>query len=235
MRSDSESAENPPEHHRVGRADASARQHRHRQLGDHRHVDAHAVAALHAEALQHIGELAHLVEQVGVGDGAGVAGLALPPVGHLVAAAGLDVAVEAVVRHVERAAQEPLRERQVPLEHGVEVGEPGDVLAGLARPERQPVRRGLVVERPVCGQRRRAEAVRGLEDAVFDVVVLDRRLGARAVRWCRGHRCPCLVVQAVCECGSGQRRVRSPALLSQIRRVVGLSPTPHGRAGQPAG
>ena len=33
---------------------------------------------LHAEALEHVGEALHLVEQVGVGDRAGVAGLALP-------------------------------------------------------------------------------------------------------------------------------------------------------------
>jgi hypothetical protein len=32
------------------------------------------VALLDAEALQHVGEALHLVEQVGVGDGAGVAG-----------------------------------------------------------------------------------------------------------------------------------------------------------------
>src|SRR3712207_7538261 len=45
--------------------------------------------------------------------------LALPVVGDPVAAALGDVAVEAVLAHVELAADEPLGERQVPLEHGV--------------------------------------------------------------------------------------------------------------------
>ena len=41
----------PAEHHRVHRADARARQHRHRRLGHHRQVDAHPVALLHAQRL----------------------------------------------------------------------------------------------------------------------------------------------------------------------------------------
>ena len=134
------------EDHRVRRADAGAGQHRHRQLGDHRHVDGDPVALGHAEARQRVGEPAHLVVEVGVGDRAGVARLALPVVGDLVAPAGLDVAVEAVVADVERAADEPPGEGQVPLEHRVEVVEPGEQLAGLAGPEglgvgRRPPRR----------------------------------------------------------------------------------------------
>jgi hypothetical protein len=77
---------------------------------------------LDTETLQHVGEPLHLVEHVGVGEGAGVARLALPVDRDLVAAAGLDVAVEAVVRHVERASDEPLRERQFPLADGLPLG-----------------------------------------------------------------------------------------------------------------
>jgi hypothetical protein len=65
------------------------------------------VALVDTEVLQHVGEALHVGEQVGVGDGAGVAGLALPVEGDPVAPARLDVAVEAVVRDVERAADEP--------------------------------------------------------------------------------------------------------------------------------
>ena len=71
---------------------------------------------------------------------AGVARLALPVVGHLVAPAGLDVAVEAVVGHVELAADEPLGEGQVPLADRVATARPGEELAGLAGPERLEVR-----------------------------------------------------------------------------------------------
>ena len=98
MRSVSESGEKPPKMHRVGGADAGAGQHGDRQLGDHRHVDGDPVALLRRpRPLSTLANRLHLVEQLGVGDGAGVAGLALPVEGDLVAAAGLDVAVEAVV------------------------------------------------------------------------------------------------------------------------------------------
>ena len=72
---------------RVRRADAGAGEHGDRQLRDHRHVDGDAVAALHAELLQGVGALVNLVEKLLVGDVPAVAGLALPVVGDLVAAA----------------------------------------------------------------------------------------------------------------------------------------------------
>src|SRR5947207_3028228 len=83
---------------------------RHGQLGDHRHVDGDPVALLDAEAPEGVGEALHLGQEVGVGDRPGVAGLALPVEGDLVAPPRVDVAVEAVLRDVERAADEPLRE-----------------------------------------------------------------------------------------------------------------------------
>ena len=86
------------EHDAVGGADAGAGQHRDGRLGDHRQVDVDPVADADAEALQHVGEPLRLVEQVGVGERAGVARLALPVEGDLVAPAGEHVAVEAVVR-----------------------------------------------------------------------------------------------------------------------------------------
>jgi hypothetical protein len=79
----------PAEHHAVRGADAGAGQHGHRGLGDHRQVDVDAVALADTEVLQRVGELLHLGEQLGVGDGAGVAGLALPVERDLVALARL--------------------------------------------------------------------------------------------------------------------------------------------------
>src|SRR5206468_12777592 len=61
--------------------------------------------------------------------------LALPLVRDLAAVAGLDVPVDAVVRRVELAADEPLRVRQVPLAHGRERLEPRDAFSPLALPE----------------------------------------------------------------------------------------------------
>ena len=98
IRSRSESDGEAAEHHRVGGAEPGAREHRDRELGHHPEVDRDPVALLDAERLQRVRGPADLVEELGVGDRARVAGLALPEEGDLVAVAGLDVAVDAVVR-----------------------------------------------------------------------------------------------------------------------------------------
>ena len=100
-------------------------------FGDHRHVDRDAVARLDAELLQHVGELADFAVQILVAQHAGVARLAFPDDGGLVLAGGGQVPVEAVVAGVELAADEPLRERLVPLEHLVPGLEPVQALGGL--------------------------------------------------------------------------------------------------------
>ena len=146
IRSESASAEKPPKIDRVRRAEPRAGEHRDRQLRDHRHVDRDPVAGPDAELLERVGRLADLAEQVGEGQRPRVARLADPVVGDLVAEAVGDVPVEAVVADVELAAGEPLGERQVPLERGVERLEPVDALAGQPRPERLEVRLGLEVE-----------------------------------------------------------------------------------------
>src|SRR5690606_3527003 len=64
-------------------------------------------------------------------------------------------------------------------ERGVEVLEPGDVLARLAGPEREAVGRGLLVEGAVGHVRLCDELLRGREDPVLHVEVLDRRLAHR--------------------------------------------------------
>ncbi len=97
---------------------------------------------------QRVGGPADLAPQVGVGDGAAVAGLALPVDRDLIAVARLDMAVDAVGGHVERAADEPLRERRVPLEDLVPLLGPGQPV-GLLRPEALPVLVGAGV--PVLG------------------------------------------------------------------------------------
>ena len=95
---------------------------------------------LHAQLGQGVGRLADRGQQVAIGDGAGVARLALPVEGHPVAQAGLDVAVDAVDRHVERAADEPLGEGRVaPVQHLRPRRGPREAL-GLGGPEGQGVR-----------------------------------------------------------------------------------------------
>ena len=103
----------PAEDHAVHRAEPGAGQHRDDRLGDHRQVDRHPVAGLQPELGQRVRGLADLALQVGVGDGAGVARLALPVDRDLLAVPGLDVPVDAVDGDVELAVGEPLRERRV--------------------------------------------------------------------------------------------------------------------------
>jgi hypothetical protein len=126
----------PAEDDRVRGAESGAGQHGEDGLGDHRHVDRHRVTGPDAELGQGVGGLADLALEVGVGDGAGVAALALEVDRDPVTVAGLDVPVDAVVRDVELAADEPLREGcVVPVQGALEVGRPGDALAGLLGPE----------------------------------------------------------------------------------------------------
>ena len=77
----------PAEDDRVGRADPGTGQHRDRQFGDHRHVDRHAIAGRHPQFQEGVRGLADLALEVGEGDRPGVAGLADPVVGDLVAQA----------------------------------------------------------------------------------------------------------------------------------------------------
>ena len=76
-----------------------------------------AVAALHAERLQHVGELADLAVEIEVGERAAVAGLAFPDERGLVAPRTANVTIDAVDARVDRAADEPLGVRRLPLEH----------------------------------------------------------------------------------------------------------------------
>ena len=95
------------EDHGVDGADARAGEHRIGGLGDHRHVDGHAVAALDAVRLQHVCEAADMGVQLAIGDRL-VLGrvVALPQDGDLLGAV-LQVSVDAVGRHVQRAVLEP--------------------------------------------------------------------------------------------------------------------------------
>ncbi len=175
------------EHHRVHGADPGAGQQRDHGLGDHGQVDGHAVALGHAEGLERVRGLLHLLGQLRVGVGAGVAGFALEVDGHPVAEPVLHVPVQRVVRGVDLAADEPLRERRVgPVQGLREVLVPGQQLAGLLRPESGAVGVGLgVIVRADHGVR--GEVLRGGKLAVLmqqvfkSVALLAWRLAAVAV------------------------------------------------------
>jgi hypothetical protein len=150
----------PAEDDGVHGADAGDRQHRDDGLGDHRQVDRDAVAGDHAEVDEGVGGALHLGRELGVGEVAGVARLALPVQGHAVAVSREHVAVEAVVRDVEAALGEPAGDGRVrPVEDRLEGGLPRHELAGAVRPEAEPVGGGRRGERLV-GDAAGAEGVR---------------------------------------------------------------------------
>ena len=157
----------PTEHDAVGGADPGAGQHGDGCLRDHRQVDVDPITGLHAEAPQGVGQPLDLVQELGVGDRAGVTRLTLEVDGHLVAAAGGDVAVEAVVGDVELAADEPLGVRQLPVADRLPVGGPVEQLGGLPGPEALVVLGGLVVQLGARHQRVGLDALRRRERAVL--------------------------------------------------------------------
>ena len=83
--------------------------------------------------LSTLANLRHLALQVLIAEHAAVAGLALPDQRGLVLVRPLAMAVDAVVRGVELAADEPLGERRLPVEHLLPGLEPVEDLAP-ARP-----------------------------------------------------------------------------------------------------
>ena len=128
----------PGEHHRMRQPEAGAGEHRD-GLGDHRHIDRDAVAGDYSQLGEGVRGLRDLGEQVVVGHGAGISGFPVEVDRDAVTVAGLDVLVDAVVGDIQRATDEPLRDRSVgPVEHLRPLGGPVQTL-GLGVPERAPV------------------------------------------------------------------------------------------------
>ena len=137
------------EHDAVHHANPRAGQHRHRQFGNHRHVDDGAVTRLVAAGLEHVGEAAHHGVQFLKSDLAFVARLTLPEDGNLVFAGRLQVPVQAVVRGVDLAADEPFDKRRVPFKNVRPLLEPGQLAFGELSPELLGRFDRPVIERPV--------------------------------------------------------------------------------------
>ena len=125
----------PAEDHRMRGADARAGLHRDHAFDAHRHVDDDTVALLDAACLQRVGQAAGAREQFAIVDAAYGAVIGLEDDGRLLAHAALDVAVQAVVRDVQRTVLEPLEERRIAVVEALGEGRlPADELARQARP-----------------------------------------------------------------------------------------------------
>ncbi len=173
----------------VNRAEPGAGQHGDGRLGDHRHVDEHAIALPDVIALQDVGEAADLAVQLRVGDRARLARLAFPDDRRLVLGRSAQMPVEAVLRDVELAADEPFRERRLPLERLLGLLPPVEILGQVA-PEFLGLLDRFFPHRSVllhaADARPFDEALGRFEDAVLDEVRLDvhrrGRVGGRGWR-----------------------------------------------------
>src|SRR4029078_2510817 len=90
----------------VRRPDPGAGEHRDRELGDHRHVDRDPVALADPQLAERVRRLLALPQECGVGYRPGIAWLADPVVGDLVAESVRDVPLDAVLRDVQLPATE---------------------------------------------------------------------------------------------------------------------------------
>ncbi|BEK84537.1 hypothetical protein NSK11_contig00092-0024 [Nocardia seriolae] len=139
----------------MGQAQAGAGEHGHDGLGDHGHVDGDAVTGHQAQTGQVVGGARDLGQQFGIGDGAGIARLALPMDGDLLAAPVQHVPVHTVVGDIQLAVREPLGEGRVtPVQDLGEGLMPVQPLR-LFGPEPIAIGGGSVVERGIaigCGR-----------------------------------------------------------------------------------
>jgi hypothetical protein len=172
----------PAEHLGVDHAEAGAREHRHRQLGEHRQVERHAVAGFDAGKLrQERGELVHPVVEVVVGDRLDllVLGLRDPDEGRLVGAR-LEVAIDAVDGRVQLAADEPLPKRRVAgVEDRVPLGIPREQIRVLGEALGEALLAETLEDRRVVRVRLCDKALRRLDVLLFTPVNGDVRVGGR--------------------------------------------------------
>jgi hypothetical protein len=140
-----------PEDDSVRRADARAGEHGDGQLGSHTHVDGDSVAFFNTERLEHIGEFLHFAMKLLIREGADFAGLAFPDNSGLILAVRRNVPVEAVIRKIDLAADEPLRPWTIPFENFVPFLEPVQ-FAGDAAPKLVGIVDRFPIESLVLGE-----------------------------------------------------------------------------------
>lgn len=129
-------------------ADANTGKNGDNGLGNHGQVNGNRVALLHTHLLESPGDFADIAEELRVGDIAAAFGLVgLVDDGDAVGVLE-GVAVDAVVRGVELALDEPLGVAALEgaAVDGLEVAGPGEQLAGLVAPKLVGICDGLFVE-----------------------------------------------------------------------------------------
>jgi hypothetical protein len=219
------------------RADARASLHGNDALDRHRHVDDDAIALLDAERLQPIREPADAVVKLLVRDLGDLAVVGLEHDRHLVRVAVLEVALEAVVGHVERAVLEPLVERRLRF-----IERPAERLVPQQRLPRESAPEGAVVGV--------GSGVQAIEIGALDVRLGDERRRRRKHPLLLhdgldvGHACG-LLLRPSSRGASGGRsvqglftlclRMRTGGMGCQSRRLTKVRPGVLGRKATQSG
>src|SRR5437588_4451607 len=107
------------ENDRMYGANSRAGQHGNRGFGNIREIDDYPIALFDVVSFQHVREAANFAMQLLVGQRAFVAGFAFPDNCRFVSptAFGAQMPIQAILRHVEFPADEPLRKWRFPLEN----------------------------------------------------------------------------------------------------------------------
>ena len=140
-------------------ADSRAGQHRNGGFRHHRQVNEDPVALPDAVSLEHIREPAHFAMELLVSQHTLFAGFAIgrrfsfPDQRRPVRSGRVQPFVEAVVTDVEPPADEPFRERLLPLQHFLPGLEPDQFVPGLVGPKLLRRLHGLVVKLAILRQR----------------------------------------------------------------------------------
>ena len=144
---------------RMGGPHAGAGQHGDCGFGHLRHIDRDAVAFFHTQLFEAIGKTANIIAKLAEADSAHLAArpgrrfrFAFPQDGGLVAAALLDLPIEAIECDIGFGTGEPFGVGRFPIEHLVPRLEPTQ-FAGNSRPEFFRLIDGLAIERVVFRSR----------------------------------------------------------------------------------
>src|SRR5262249_42472851 len=132
-------------------ADACAGQHRNGCFGDVRQVNDDAIAFFDAVPFQHICEAADFTMQLLIGEGALVAGFALPNDCRFVPARPVKMTVHAILRNVQFPAHEPFCEWGFPFEDLLPRRAPDQFLR-FAHPELGGLPNRFSIHSPVLSQ-----------------------------------------------------------------------------------
>src|SRR3954454_5532415 len=160
----------------MNRTNSGAGEHRNGRLWNCRQVNDHPVAFANLVSLQHVRETTDVPVQLLESQRAFIPRLALPEDRDLIPPRPGEMAIEAILGNVQLPADEPFRERRLPLQDFFPPARPEE-LARLARPELFRIVNRFAMQPPVLVEasdsRRFCELLRWFENPFLDQVRLD--------------------------------------------------------------